>query len=245
MSEANTPQRRADSLAYEHTLAVELPEQSVADRIKEVRSACETRKDFACTVLDVAFRTQLEVPSGQVRMRLAPTAIEPMVEISARGGRIISRNTHAEDLAEPIADTDRQLALLSSHRDRLDEFLQRKDLKVEQVIELSKEVSSSQTQIDALRAQRANLQRRIDTELLTIELSPPIGTEATRQTPLADAVRSFGSDLREAIAQVIRFIAFLLPWLIVIVPGIVLLRLFWRWITRWLARREPGRSGRL
>ena len=31
------------------------------------------------------------------------------------------------------------------------------------------------------------------------------------------------------------------PWLVIILPGIVLLRLFWRWITRWLVRRErPG-----
>ena len=167
-----------------------------------------------------------------------------MVEISARGGRIVSRNTHAEDLAEPIGDADRQLSLLSSHRDRLDEFLQRKDLKVEQVIELSKEVSSTQTQIDALRTQRANLQRRVDTELLTVELSPPVGTEAARRSPIADAARSFGSDFREAIAQVIRFIAFLLPWLVIIVPGIVLLRLFWRGITRWLARRDGGLNSR-
>jgi hypothetical protein len=37
---------------------------------------------------------------------------------------------------------------------------------------------------------------------------------------------------------VIRFTAMLVPWLVIIIPGIVLLRIFWRSITRWLARRE-------
>ena len=229
------------SLAYEHTVSVELQTDSLSARIKEVRSACESRKEFACTVLDVSFRAQLEVPSGQVRMRLAPAGVEPMLEIAARAGRITARSTHAEDLTEPIADTDRQLSLLSSHRDRLDEFLQRKDLKVDQVISLSKEISSTQTQIDTVSTQKANLQRRVDTELLTIEFSPPAGTFAAQLTPISDAIHSFGSDFRDAIAQVIRFTAALLPWLVIVVPGIMLLRLFWRWMTRWLARREIGR----
>jgi len=37
---------------------------------------------------------------------------------------------------------------------------------------------------------------------------------------------------------VIRFIAGLIPWLVVIVPGIVLLRLLWHAVSRWLARRS-------
>jgi len=53
-----------------------------------------------------------------------------------------------------------------------------------------------------------------------------------------DALRSFGADFREAIGTVITFLAVLLPWLVIIVPGLVLLRLFWRWISRWIARRE-------
>jgi Domain of unknown function (DUF4349) len=131
---------------------------------------------------------------------------------------------------------------LSSHRDRLDEFLQRKDLKVDQVISLSKEISTTQTQIDTLHTQRANLQRRVDTEPLTINISPPIGTYAAQKSPISDAIRLFGSDFRDAIAQVIRFTAAVLPWLVVVLPGVVLLRIFWRAITRWLARRESARG---
>lgn len=233
-----TTGRAGSSLAYEHTASIEIDKNNVGVRIKDVRSACESRKDFACTLLDVDFRTEFDVPGGHVRMRMASTAVEAMIEVAAQGGRITSRGTHAEDLAEPISDVERELSLLSTHRDRLNEFLKRKDLSVDQVISLSKEISSTQTQIDSLNTQRANLQRRVDTELLTINFAAPREAYAEQQTPIRNAIRSFGVDFRDAVAQVIRFMASLIPWLVIIVPGLVLLRLFWRGITRWLAKRE-------
>jgi hypothetical protein len=36
-----------------------------------------------------------------------------------------------------------------------------------------------------------------------------------------DAVRSFGSTLREGVASVISFVAILLPWLVIIIPGVI------------------------
>jgi hypothetical protein len=230
---------RSQSLAYEHTVAVELGRDLLSPRMKEVQATCATRTEFACELLDASFDAQLSVPSGSLRMRLAPAAVEPLVAMAANNGRITSRSTHAEDLAQPVADTDRELSLLSSHRDRLTEFMKSKELKVDQLIAVSKELASVQTQIDALSTQRANLRRRIDTELLTISFSPPREAYSQEQTPIVDALHSFGGDFKSAVAQVIRFIAVLLPWLVIIVPSLFLFRAFWRLISRWLAQRHP------
>ena len=115
---------------------------------------------------------------------------------------------------------------------------QHKDIKIDQLITVSKELATVQSQIDSLATERANLRRRIDTELLTINLSLPSQAYAAEQSPVLDAFRSFGADIKSAIADVIRFVAVLLPWLVIVVPGIILLRVFWRWISRWIARRE-------
>ena len=72
---------------------------------------------------------------------------------------------------------------------------------------------------------------------MTLNLNVPAETLAAQRTPVRDALKSFASDFTDAIAQVIRFIAGLIPWLVVIVPGIVLLRLLWHAVSRWLARR--------
>jgi len=229
------------TLAYEHTVSVELAAALIAERIRQLQTACASRKESECTLLDVSLESERSVPSGNVRMRLAPVAVDALVAVAAQGGKIISRKTHAEDLAEPVADTERELALLSSHRDRLEGFLRGGGLKVEQLIAVSRELSSVLTQIDELNTRRANLRRRIDTELLTIELAPPFEAYGAQQTPVHDALKSFGTDFLRAIAQVITFVAFLVPWLIIIVPGLFLLRLLWRTISRWLTRREVTR----
>jgi hypothetical protein len=66
----------------------------------------------------------------------------------------------------------------------------------------------------------------------------PVAVASREQHPVRDAVRQFGSGLLEALGNVITFLAALIPWLLVIVPGLFLLRLFWRWMSRWIARRE-------
>lgn len=227
-----------DTLAYEHTISIELSKETLPDRVREIEAACAADRASGCTILDVSLRSHEDLPNGSIRMRLASRGVGPIIEMAAKDGKVIARTTQAEDLAQPVADTERQLALLSLHRDRLAQFMKSKEIKIDQLITISKELATVQTQIDSLGAERANLQRRIDTDLLTIQLTLPQQDYVAERSPVMDALRFFGSDFREAIGQVIRFVAILLPWLIIIVPGVIVLRLFWRWITRWLARRE-------
>ena len=163
---------------------------------------------------------------------------DPIIGLAGKDGKMAARNTRAEDLAQPVADTERELGLMTVHRDRLAEFMKSKELKVEQLITVSRELATVQAQIEALSTTHANLRRRIDTELLTISLSLPRQDYAAEQSPVLDAFRSFGTDFKQAIAQVIGFVAVLLPWLVIIVPGLILLRMLWRWIGRWVSRRE-------
>src|SRR6185295_6612829 len=165
--------RRNESLAYEHTVSIELSKEVLPARMREVEAACQSNKEFSCTLLDFSVSMDSGVPGGTILMRLAPAGVEPIIAIAGKGGDIASRTTHAEDLAEPIADTERELALLTTHRDRLAEFMKSKELKVDQLITVSKELATVQAQIDALTTQRANLRRRVDTDLLAINLSLP------------------------------------------------------------------------
>lgn len=238
MSFAGVPRREDASLAYEHSVSIELGKDLLPGRVREIQNACQHDTQSGCTLLDVSESSHDEIPSGSLTMRVAPGGVDRLIELAAAGGKIASRNTHAEDLAQAVADTDRQLALLTVHRDRLSEFMKDKSLKIDQLITVSRELAEVQTQLEQYSTTKANLRRRIDTELLTIRLSLPRQAFDAAQTPVLDALRDFGTTLREAFAMVIRFIATILPWLIVIVPGLVLVRWFWRRIGYWLNRRE-------
>ncbi|MFC4313487.1 DUF4349 domain-containing protein [Steroidobacter flavus] len=232
--------RQLGTLAYEHSISIETSREVLPARVREIEAACNADRASNCTVLEVTLQSNQDLPSGHIRMRLAPDGVEPIITLASKDGEVTSRNTSAEDLAEPVADTERQIALMTLHRDRLTEFMKNKDIKIEQLITVSKELATVQSQLDSLSTQRANLRRRIDTELLTINLSLPRQTYLSEQSPVKDALRSFGSNFREAVAMVISFFAVLLPWLIVILPGLFFLRLFWQWIGRKLARRQPA-----
>lgn len=239
-SSGSTPAVRGATLAYEHNISIEMDKELLPTRLREVEAACNADRASECTVLDVSLQSHQDLPSGNIRMRLAPAGVEPLIALASNGAEVTGRNTRAEDLAEPVADTERQLALMTLHRDRLTEFMKNKDIKIDQLITVSKELATVQAQIDSLSTQRANLRRRIDTDLLTINLSLPRRAYVTDPTPVMDALRYFGNDFRQAVGMVIRFIAVLLPWLVIILPGLFLLRLFWRWISRKLNRREQS-----
>ena len=46
------------TLAYEHTVSLELRKELLPARINDVRDACDTHKDFQCTVLDVSISAE-------------------------------------------------------------------------------------------------------------------------------------------------------------------------------------------
>ena len=227
-----------DNLAYEHTVSIELGKALLTTRVREIQGACQADKQFGCTLLDMSVHVSETMPNGSIRIRLAPAGVDSFIASASQNGKVTSRITHAEDLAEQVNDTERELALLTTHRDRLSRFMEDKSLKVDQLIAVSKELASAQTQIESANAVQANLHRRIDTNLLTLSLSIPETVAIAQRTPIRDAFSAFGAEFTEAISQVIRFVAVLIPWLILIVPGVILIRLFWRGLGRWLSRRD-------
>jgi hypothetical protein len=227
-----------DTLAYEHSVSLEVDAATVPERLREIEAACKADSASSCTIIESSLRWRERLPSASVRMRLAPGGVEGLITLASRDGKIVERTTNAEDLAQPVADTERSLALLGVHRDRLVDIMKRKDLPIDQLITVSKELATVQSQIESASSTHANLRRRIDTDLLTIGLSPPPADILAETTPVRDALRASGANFRAATAMVIGFVSALVPWLFVILPGLVLMRMFWRWIGRWLGRFE-------
>jgi hypothetical protein len=232
------PQHAQDTLAYEHNVTIEIAKERITARSEEIQKACRSDASLACALLDVSTNSDERFPSATLRMRLAPSGVDSLTTVASKDAKVTMRNTHAEDLAEPVADTERQLSLLTTHRARLDELMKGKNLTVDQLITVSRELATVQTQIEQFSTTRANLRRRIDTDLLTINLTVPPRDISAAQTPVSDAFRSFGIEMKQAFAQVITFIAILLPWLLVLIPGLFIVRWLWRRTGRWLQRRE-------
>lgn len=220
-------------LAYEHSVAVSLPAAAMSARLQALRQACDTAKFGACVVLNVQDRGG-DDPSASLSMRMAPAAIEPMIAAAGSGGTLASRRTHAEDLAVVVGDNRLLQARLEKELARLGEFQQRRDLAVADMIALSRQIAETEAQLEGAQREAAQHQRRIQTQLLTISLSPPGGESGRGE--IAQAFSDFGEVLSLSTAWLVRAIAVLLP---ITIAGWLLFL-----VVRWLRRRRVAKAAR-
>ncbi|MFD0725690.1 DUF4349 domain-containing protein [Lysobacter brunescens] len=219
----------ASMLAYEHDVQVRLDADRIEPTLDAVRAACESKRFGACQILS-AERSGGRYPQGALRMRAEPRAIEPLISSGGKGGEIVARNTIAEDLAVAVRDNTLLRDRLRKQHARLLEFQDRKDLKVDDVIALSEQLSRVEAELEAAERDAASHRRRLETQLLTIQFSPHATQEG--RSEVAEALADTGRMMAASTAVVVRVIAALIPVVIALVIGIWLLRRMWRWVRR-------------
>lgn len=215
-------------LAYEHDAEVAIAADQIPQRLQAARTACEGGKFGACVVLSVQ-QSGGDQPGAMLGMRIAPAGVEPMIALASAGATLGSRNTRAEDLAVVVRDNGTVQDRLRKELARLQEFQQRRDLAVADMIALSKQLAETEAQLQAAEQEGAQHRRRIDTQLLTLNFRPPGGQSGRNE--IAQALRDFGSTLSMGAAWTIRAAAFLIPLLLVLVLLVAGVR-------RWRRRRS-------
>lgn len=219
-------------LAYEHTVQLQLPGKEVAPRVKAVADACQSAKFGDCAVLNVSQQAG-DTPRGTIKVRIAPKGVEPLIALATDKGEVVTRNTEAEDLAQQVADTQLMQDRLKNEHARLVEYQQRRDLAVADLLTISQRLSEIEASLQQANRDAAQQHRRIDTQLVTINLE---STNSQRnRSEIGRAFGDFGEIFSTSLAYLIRVVAGLLP--VVIVGGFLL------WGLRaWLRRRRAKKA---
>jgi hypothetical protein len=213
------------TLAIEHDVAVELDDDDIGKAHQAVLDACKVDTENPCTVLESTVRHG-EVSEASLRMRVGPKAVEPLVKLAAGLGEVAHRTTRAEDLAKPILDTDKRLAMLEAYLEDLLRLRQQSRQEVDALIRVAAEIAKTQSELDAAKAEQAQLRQRVDLQILAIRFySEQLGSFGAT---IGEAMSEFGMNLGSGIAQAIVGLAFLLPWLVILIPLLFLLRRLWR-----------------
>lgn len=213
-------------LAYEHDVEILLEEKTIPARLKASQQACGSGKFGACSVLGVSQQGG-DHPRASLTVRIAPAGVEPFIAQAAQGAEVGSRNTRAEDLAQAVGDNTLQQDRLTRERDRLLEFLQRRDLAVADMIALSQQLAQVEAQLQAAQQEGAQHRHRIDTQRVTLEFVPPGGQSGRGE--IRQALRDFTATLSTGTAWTIRAVAFLIPVGLVLWVVVAVLR---RWRRR-------------
>lgn len=213
-------------LAYEHHLSIELPGTEIPGRVAAVREACESSRFGACNVLRIEQADQ----RGSIAVRVIPTGVEPLTALAAQGGSVAAQQTHAEDLAEAVADNQKKLQQLEAYSGQLEQIAQRKDLSVADLISISHERAQVQSDLENLRNTEAQQQRRIQTNVVEISFNDPV--YRTRSHRLGTSLGELLDRLIEGLSDALGLLAYGVPFLLLALPLALGWRAAWRWLTR-------------
>ena len=222
------------SLAYEHHLTLEVEPAQVAPLHDKALALCRATAAAGCTLLEARVNSGDE--SGAfLRLRLAPAELPRLVAALGTMGEVTHRSTSVEDLAAPLGDTQKRIELLTRYRSQLEALQARAGADVESAMKIARELAQVQSELEAVSGERAHLDKRVRTEILHLSIQP--ARHAALRSPIGEALAAFAGNLTQAVAAVITFIAYALPW------GALLAALVWagRRLLRW--RRGRAAQG--
>ncbi len=214
-------------LAYEHEIQFKVAPDTMNRRITAVQTACNEEKFGACSVLGINSSSG-EYATASIVLRVAPAGVEPLVALASQGSAIDKRVTKAEDLADAVADVAAQQDLLRRQRETLLTYVARKDLAVGDMITLSQQLATVDSSLHGLSQQSADQRRRIETNLLTIELRSNVVARDKQSISIRDAWQTFSNSFVAGINDAAEYAGYLLPLLLLVFP----LALIWRWLWR-------------
>ena len=142
----------------------------------------------------------------------------------------MAETTESEDLAAPIVDSERQMAMAREYRDSLLALRAKGSNDIKTMMSVNEELARVQSQLESATGERAHLQQRIATETLTVGIAAIGENDRQAWTPLSRSLHEFGADLGAAAGAAISFVAYAIPWLVVLLPI--------AWALRWLWRRR-------
>ena len=135
-------------------------------------------------------------------------------------------------------DAAARLEARTTLRDRLQALLETREGDLADLLAVERELANVQAELDAQASVLAALRQRVDTSTLSLSYTAarsPLQPDA--YDPIGQALSEVGDVFADSVADILIFLAGLLPWLVIGGPVLALLA----WIARRaLKRRKPA-----
>jgi hypothetical protein len=206
-------------IAERHKLEVITSESELQKSWESAVAFCGT---IQCEVVSSSIRTGASdsIPSGVISLRVAPDDLKKLLGYVEKLGKIAQHTTDREDKTTAVVDTEAKIKNLISFRDNLRAMLARPSATVKDLVEIQKQLTGTQSELDSETAQRKILAN--ETEKTAVEISFRVERPSGNAGGFAqvwNAFRESGSILADSTASLITTIVVVIPWLILIVPA--------------------------
>lgn len=224
---AGSPRR---TLAYKHSLQIDAQEGKIAEMHEAALAACRAASAEDCTVLESHVSTG-RAAFASLQLRMKPSGIPKLIAALSARGDITEQSTQAEELAGPLQDGEKKLAMLTAYRAELEALRKQAGNDADSLIKVTRELAQVQSDLEAASGRQAGLVQRVETEILDITIRSEQNRSFWR--PISLAVADFGGSLSQGIASAVTGVAYLIPWAFIIGLAVWIVRKLWR-------RRKPG-----
>ena len=214
-------------IALRHTLMVETPAEQMQAAFDATVAHCEQLK---CQILSANYNreTQYNPPSASLSVRVPPRSVEIFLTGLAKNSEVLQHHRDSEDKTNAVVDAEARIKNLTEFRDNLRAMLSDKSAKFKDLIEVQRELVNTQSELDAINSVRKLLAQETELVAVNIDFTAKQGiTEQGFFSPVAQAFKNAGRVMMESFAAVITFFVTILPWLLFLIPAIILLRKLW------------------
>ncbi|MDT9682235.1 DUF4349 domain-containing protein [Streptomyces sp. TRM76323] len=177
--------------------------------------------------------------ASRISLRVPQAAYEEVLGKLAGTGKLLARRVDAKDVTDQVVDVESRVATQRASVARVRELMDRAT-RLADVVELERELSSRQANLESLLAQQASLKDRTSLATITLELSEPeaAGARDDDEPGVVDALRGGWDALVTSLTWFVVVLAALAPWLALLAAGYAVWR---RVLGPWRARRRARR----
>ncbi len=214
-------------IALRHNLQIETQAEKMQAAFDAAVKHCEA---LNCELLSAYYNkeTPYSPPSASLSARVPPRNVEIFLGGLAKNGEILQHGRDSEDKTNQVVDTDARIKNLTELRDRLRLMLVDKSAKFKDVIDVERELANTQSQLDSMLSMRKILSQETDLVAVNINFTAAQGiTEQGFFAPVARALKDAGRVMMESFGAVITFVMSAIPWLLIGIPIIWLVRKYW------------------
>ncbi|MFI5127742.1 MAG: DUF4349 domain-containing protein [Candidatus Acidiferrales bacterium] len=226
---AASPQRY---IAESQKLEIITPESQLPKSWESAAAFCAT---IRCEVISSSITMQASdaPPSGDISLRVAPDDLSKLLAYVEKLGKVAQHTTEREDETISVVNTDAKIKNLTSFRDNLRAMLVRPSAKLSDLVEIQKQLTDTQSELDGETAERKILAN--ETEKIAVQISFRVvrpGQNPSGIAEIRNALRESGSVLADSISDLITTVFTIIPWLVLIVPICWFLAKAWRKLRR-------------
>lgn len=168
---------------------------------------------------------------GEVVLRIPAEKFHP-AGAAVRGlGKILSESSNVEDVTKAYADLEAFLKVKREAERRVRDLLAQRAGTLKDVLEAEKELARIRGEIDLKEGERRWYEHQVRYSNITVSLQEPLPIGLSRPSAwasLGDAFRDSAGTLADSLALLFRGLVFLLPWALVGLLMVYVIRRFLR-----------------